>query len=339
MKILISNIFRRKPIETNFDDNLDSFADHLAIELKQVASDSIITELKKIEKKYLSRILKNSHVPILSITFIPQDRNTAMQCDEFMRIHSEVDGNFKENFLKQILQSEYRTVNNCKALLSENFSVNFQLEKISTDQPTGDEEFQISLRGKRIRFSAIVEFAQLKADSISENIKDQQSCFNTLQNSVENPRLDTSSSSELISQVEIIIDDSQPSRTQIVDLPCLIGRESSTPAKSLATKIDIYGTYISRSQLYIFSLDKKVYAFIPEEASLLAEVNESIVLQKLSLILIDQEVKSFRFGHTNEHKVKFDASTSYGDYPLIKLKITSFVKNYHPQTPLPNLRT
>jgi hypothetical protein len=339
MQKIMKNFFQRTSSGTNLEDNLDSFADQLAIELKQVASDSIIAQLKIIERKYLSRILKNSHVPILSITFIPQDRATAIQCDEFMRLHEEVDAQFKENFLKQLIQSEYRTTKNCKALLAKNFSINFQFENISTDQPTNDEEFQISLRGKRIRFSAIVDFAQLRSDDINE-YKQEDKIPNTIfQQSFENNSFQNSLVTVSSPQIEIIIEDSQSVRTKIVDLPCMIGRASSSSIESSELKVDIFGTYISRNQLYIFYLDKKVYAFIPDEASLLANVNDHFILQKLSLTLIDSELKSFRFGQTIEGKVEFDDSTSSDDYPKVKIRILKKEKNEHLQTPLPNLKS
>jgi hypothetical protein len=339
MKKIMKNIFQRPSSGTNFEDNLDSFADQLAIELKQVASDSIITELKIIERKYLSRILKNSHVPILSITFIPQDRATAIQCDEFMRLHEEVDAQFKENFLKQLIQSEYRTAKNCKALLADNFSINFQFENISNEQPTNDEEFQISLRGKKIRFTAIVDFAQLKSDDFDEYKQQDKFLHNTFQQPFQNNSFQNLLTSNSESQVEIIIEDSQSARTKIVSLPCLIGRASSSSIESPELKVDIFGTYISRNQLYIFCLDKKIYAFIPEEASLLANVNDHIVLHKLTLTPIDSELKSFRFGQTIEGKVKFDDYTRSDDYPRVKIRLIKKEKNESLQTPLPNLKS
>jgi hypothetical protein len=336
MKNLIKKILGNPlPIKTN-DENLDSFADNLAIELRQIASDSVIAELEKLEKKYLSRILKNSHVPILSITFVPLDRLAATQIDEFMRVHSEVDEQFKEKFLRQILQSEYRTSRNCKALLAENFSANFQLDGKSLDEPTSDEEFQISLRGKRIRFSAIVDFAPLRADKIMVPRQAESSSEHHDHHPRPGKANSNATSPGTGAQIEILIDDAKSARILLAQLPCLIGRESSASVSTLH-KVELFGTYISRNQLCLFSLDNKVYAFVPDEATLLPEVNKSFVLQKLTLETLGETEKSFRFGHTDNHETRFHPDTNFSDYPRVRIRVIKNYKNSHVDTPLPNL--
>lgn len=337
MKNLIKKFLSSSISKETMDESQDSFADNLAIELRQVASDSIITELEKLEKKYLSRILKNSHVPILSITFVPLDRLAAKQIDEFITVHSEVDGQFKEKFLTQILHSEYRTAKNCKALLSDNFSANFQLDGKNIDEPTSDEEFQISLRGKRIRFSAIVNFAPLRPDpkessrSNASSYENNNNLFSSDDNAFATSRTMTRT------QIEISIDDARNPRKLVVELPCLIGRDSTTTSESSLPKIEIFGKYISRKQLSIFSLDKKVYAFVPEAATLLPEINESFVLQKLTLESLDETEKSFRFGQTSNNEVRFDSNASFSEYPRVRIKLIQNGRNLHVDTPLPVL--
>jgi hypothetical protein len=337
MKNLVKKLLGSSISMDTTDESQDSFADNLAIELRQVASDSIIAELEMLEKKYLSRILKNSHVPILSITFVPLDRLAAKQIDEFMKVHSEVDGEFKEKFLEQILHSEYRTAKNCKALLAENFFANFQLDGKSLDEPTSDEEFQISLRGKRIRFSVIIDFAPLRADIKTGSLRGERFLKNSAHGRSSEAHTAPSSSSETIIQAEILIDDAKDPRTLSVTLPCLIGRESSGGSESSLHKVEIFGTYISRNQLSIFSLDKKVYAFVPEEATLLPEVNNGFILQKLTLEPLGETEKSFRFGQTNNRNIQFTPNTSFSDYPRVRIRLIKNDQDLHVDTPLPIL--
>ena len=176
MKFIFS---KKKETEIPKEKSTDLFADSLALDFKRVAIEEILKQLHATEGKYLSSILNSSYFPIDLITFHPLDKATALETEEFFRIHTEINADFEDSFFSGILLKDYQTNHGAKAKLTKDCSISIQPGMNSLDDPTSEEAYQISLRGNRKKYSATVKLGTLKPNEapgvgISKPIKMNQ---------------------------------------------------------------------------------------------------------------------------------------------------------------------
>jgi len=317
----------------------DSFADNLILEFRSTVNDAVLSELDKYQEKYLSNILRQSHFPIVAISIIPADHEIAKSVDEFFRIHSEIDKDFEQNFFTKHLQIEYRTPKGAKAIITKNVSFNIQPSHLGTDTLTGDESYQINLRGNRKKFTALVELGKITADqivSIKSNIPNTEVKSYEFSNEVKKSN-NAMKYDEPKTKITIQINDKDGCRELLVTLPVVLGRESGSEKIPSQQKIIINSTYISRNQFIIFDINQTVYGFVPQEAKLTAVLGRRGTLRPLSLIEIDKNGLQMTFGQPIDSAVNIVNPDNPELYPSITVRLCDNAA-HDSMTLVPNVR-
>lgn len=333
------NFFRKKETAIPKEKNTDSFADSLSLEFKRLAIEEILNQLHLAEGKYLSSILKSSYFPIELIIFHPLDNSTALETEEFFRIHSEISPNFEDSFFSNLLLKEYQTNHGAKALLQATCPISIQPDINSLDDPTLEEAYQISLRGNRKRFSVTVKLGALKANEIPR-IPVEVSPKSNLHNfgrPVNAPNASKGPSGDM--QLAIQITDGKGESQLLSPIPLVIGRESSDPLMNGITKSTVSAMYISRNQLNIFALNNKVYAFIPEDAKLTGIHGDNQILEKMHLYEITDKGLNITFGQPFDTETVIVEANTPKLYPTVSIKLTKHTAKALPDsTPIPNVK-
>jgi hypothetical protein len=306
----------------------DEFADRISVELKTAAVEAITQTLEQKEGKYLKSILETSFFPLQSLVFIPSDFETAKAVEEFVRIHQAIDVNFKENFLRSILQSEYRSKRGGTVSVSNEFTSEIQLDKKSVESRSDEESFQISLRGRKILFRALatlgvpVRKGELSPSKIKEN--------NT------NSFLHKA---EIARTVKLLITDSGGHRETIESIPLMIGRD---PDKSCidngVTPIIVSSKFISRRQIYIFSIVDQLFCVVPDTASLTCSTLSGRKLELGKIYPLDPASgERFYCGVPLDLDGPLTGNTDPSEFPIIEI---NFENNFSESgTPLPKIST
>ena len=340
MKKYFKKFFNKN--ETYFENThelTDSFADSLALDLKRSAIDAVLNQLKKSEGKYLSTILKQSYFPVESLIFHPLDNATALETEEFFRIHNEIDQDFEMKFFKNILLKEYRTDLGACAMVPNDLIPTVQPNAHSMDNPTGDESYQITLRGSKKRFSTEVKLGILKQKNQDAKDAPKEKKFepSTFQHIDSASRYKESQSRDMSQSVTVNITDGNGERHHTMQTPFLLGRESAKDAEIGMEKIDINGMYISRHQMIVFMLNDVVYGFIPKDASLLGVAGRRGTLQKLRLVEIDYSGLTITFGQPVEAINTTVDLSKPNLYPTIHIRRVNTAPTGHESTPIPKV--
>lgn len=349
MKKYINKFFNTSNIgKMNEAPLTDSFADNLSLDLKRSANEAILTALKRNQEKYLSSILKQSYFPIESLVFHPLDNNTALQTEEFFRIHSEIDLEFEKNFFANLMLKEYRTELGACARPSEHLIPSIQPNIASMDNPTSDESYQITLRGNKKRFAAEVKLGVLKAQNSPAPTKSEVD-----QTTVAIPTQKTqnrATQENFISQdnpnkylqneanISIHVRDASGEHHYNIKTPCIIGRETAETSDSHFEKINVQGMYISRHQLTIFQLNGIPYLFVPKEASLTGVLGRRGILQKMHLLEIDSTGLTMTLGQPADSMQTSVDPSNPNLYPTLQIKRADHFHNHHESTPIPKVK-
>ena len=317
----------------------DSFADSLAIDLKRSAIDAVLVQLKKSEGKYLSTILKHSYFPIESLVFHPLDNATALETEEFFRIHGEIDSEFEIKFFKNILLKEYRTDLGASAIAPIDLLPSIQPNAQSIDNPTGDESYQITLRGNKKRFSAEVKLGILKQKQIAtDDMQKEAMSENSIIRKIDNGAgLKESQVGQVGHSVTVNITDASGEHHHTVQTPFLIGRKSADETGIGLDKINVDGMYVSRNQMIVFTLNDVVYGFIPKDASLVGVAGRRGTLQKLQLLEIDYSGLTITFGQPATSINPTVDSSKPNLYPTIHIRRGDLTPQRHESTPIPRI--
>lgn len=134
----------------------DSLADAIGLELKGIVSQAVLDTLEDRESHYLTAILEKSVFLIESVVITPQDKEAASSLEKFLRLHTEIDPGFRTQFFHSILEKEYRSARGASALVSPQMQPSMQFNEASLETPSTEEAFQISLRGRRVSYTAAV---------------------------------------------------------------------------------------------------------------------------------------------------------------------------------------
>ncbi|MFZ9734626.1 MAG: hypothetical protein ACO3B4_06230 [Burkholderiaceae bacterium] len=134
----------------------DSLADAIGLELKGIVSQAVLDTLEDRESHYLTAILEKSIFLIESVVITPQDKGAASSLEKFLRLHTEIDPGFRTQFFHSILEKEYRSARGASALISPQMQPSVQFNEASLETPSTEEAFQISLRGRRVSYTAAV---------------------------------------------------------------------------------------------------------------------------------------------------------------------------------------
>ena len=335
MKIssIIKNVISGKSSNTETQEKLtDSFADTLSVDLKRAATEAIYAELQKAEEKYLSTILRQSYFPIELLAFHPIGHTTAIELEEFFRVHSEIDPSFEENFFNSVLLKEYRTNQGALAILPADITPIIQPNESSLDNPTNEESYQISLRGNKKRFAATAKLgspkqrekpepAPTKVQDLKENLDVQRTPPTSTRLSsafTKNQAPQASLNNECLMSVQIT--DGNGTSNLTVSTPFIVGRHDATSIESGLKKVSVNGMYASRKQLVVFQINGVAYAFVPSEAKLWAIANSVQILKNLQLFEIENGDNVITFGQPpDSNHISIDKSQPQL-YPTISIR-------------------
>ncbi len=282
----------------------DAFADSILLELKSVAAEAIKNALEERENKYMKSILDESYFLLDSLIIIPKDREIAKRFDDFLTTHESVDSDFQHLFFQQMLQREYRSLRGGTVRVPSDFTATVQLGQTSLENMTTDEEFQISLKGRRIQFEAQASLTgPLKKETtiVHDKFKGNEPHFSAPASSMasthsQNAPLTSRSTGR---QLQIKLLDANGVSMHILTLPVLIGRDAVPQDAKFAgwDSLQVSSTYVSRQQLAVIDLMGEYYFYVPEAASLTCMRTDSSVLERLKLYkLAKHHRESLNFG-------------------------------------------
>ena len=132
------------------------WADAIGLELKGLIAQAVVAELESREKKYLQSILAKSQFMLESLVVIPLDQEASTNFESFLMVHSEVDPAFKTQFFRSLMESQYRSARGSLVVVSPDFQPTVQFLSQSLEQPSEDELYRVSLRGRRLHFEVRV---------------------------------------------------------------------------------------------------------------------------------------------------------------------------------------
>ena len=322
--MVFSRLFRNHnspdPPSTGKRLRADSFADALGLELKGVVSQAVLRELESREQHYLSSILDKSHFLIDGIVITPLDKQASESLEGFLQVHSEIDPEFRNHFFRSILESEYRSARGSTVVVAEDFLPSIQLTDQSFEQPTQDETFQISLRGRRLQFHAQVA---LKGPVAKEHSRISSS--ETTSDGVNGtPGLTgarrTSPSETRGAGLILSIHDAQGQRTLELRSPILIGREPPSEAELEGLQfVSLHGRYVSRRHLVVMNILEDTYFFLHDAATLSCLSSGSQLLRPSTIYSMPRHSEAeLIFGMTAETRNQA-ADADPADFPRVTL--------------------
>ena len=252
-----------------FTDNTDSFADVLLVELKATSTDAITKAVNRIEGKYMRSVLEESYFPLQSLNFVPNDIEVARSLEEFLRVHEDINPEFRKEFCKSFLQQEYFSDRGARVVIEDDLIPTFKIDVRSLEGNSEDEKYLISIKGRRILFSSDAKLGNPKknkrntghiTDLVTKNHTDQ---VRTKVN------------------LKVLITDRDGHRTEKVTLPTLLGKSPDTACRDFGiTPVLIKAKYVSRHQIFIYSILDKMFYSIPEEATLTCRNKEGEILER-----------------------------------------------------------
>ena len=300
--------------------NTEKFADTISVELKTAAVNAITDSLESLEGKYLRGILENSFFPLKSLIFIPNDSEVAMTIEEFIRVHEEIDKDFKLNFFKGILQKEYRSSRGSVVKIGDSFVPELQYERTSIEKNSKDENFQISLKGRKILFTAIASLGK----PVRRNVESNERQF-------ENKKL-------LKKKICVLITDGDGHRKIEVSLPLIIGRDPEKKNLDYGYEIvTLNSKYVSRNQLIVFFALDQLLFYVPEDASLTCVDKIGKKLELGRLYSVSSSDNRLYFGYPKDHSGPMTGNMNPAEFPIIEIESIDEVEKLHTKTPRPKL--
>lgn len=305
----------------------DAFADSILLELKSVASDAIKNALEERENKYMKSILDESYFLLDSLIIIPKDREIAKRFDDFLTTHESVDSEFRHHFFQQVLQREYRSLRGGTVRVPSDFTATVQLGQTSLESMTTDEEFQISLKGRRIQFEAQASLTgPLKKETpvVHDKFMGSEPHFSapaSTMASTHSANVPLPSRSTGL-QLQIKLLDANGVSMHTLNLPALIGRDPAPQDAKFAgwDSLQVSSTYVSRQQLAVVELMGECYFYVPEAASLTCMRADNSVLERLKLYkLANHHRESLNFGIDPTSPTHVAPQGSISEYGTIEL--------------------
>ena len=311
--------------------DVNGFAETISVELKRAITQAISAAIEAVEAKYLRSVIGESIFPLEGLIFTPQDVKTTQLLDEFIRQHEVIRPHFRQFFFREILQEEYKSRRGATVIVPRGFEPTFHHEARSFEGRSSEEEFQISLRGRKILFSAV---AILGKPTPRKHFVDSQKLESAIGLSVDQ-RLAP------VFKMHIQWLDRDGLHECIASPPLQIGREPDPRCGDHGiARISVNGTYISRRQLNILVWTDQLYAFVPHDASLTCLKNDKR-MEPGHLYTMDLSGKeAFQFGIAPEASDLFRYRGNTTDYPRLEVGLSDkpMDKSSYDGTPKPRAR-
>jgi hypothetical protein len=321
----------------------DHLADEIGLELKGIVSQAVLASLEDKESHYLSSILEKSVFLIDSVVITPQDKEAAGALEKFLRLHTEIDPGFKTQFFRSILEKEYRSERGATVLVAPDMQPSVQFNEASLETPSDEESFQITLRGRRLSYTAAVS---LKGPVAKTSPAPQAAYQAAAQASTAvggNPEPFIGAASQMKAgspttaagptpsmathegyaheTLVIRIQDEKGEREIRVQSPLLIGRESPATHELGALQfVALHGTYVSRRHLVVISVGEDTYFFLHDAATLSCLTSSGQVLRPGSLYTIARHAEvHLTFGVTADAKTTAADTRRAAEFPMVEI--------------------
>jgi len=330
----------------------DSLADAIGLELKGIVSQAVLDTLEDRESHYLTTILEKSVFLIESVVITPQDKEAAGSLEKFLRLHTEIDPGFRTQFFHSILEKEYRSARGASALVSPEMQPSVQFNEASLETPSTEEAFQISLRGRRVSYTAAVTLtgpvARTSAPAQAAQKAGKQAAGQAAPKMADADPADGNRGEPFLGsaggqaawaskesategrmakpggQPETLvlkIHDAQGERIVHSQSPVLLGRESPAGQELGALQfVPVIGTYVSRRHLVIVSIAEDTYFFLHDAATLSCQTANGQLLRPGSLYSLARNAEvQLIFGVTTEARSVSPDATRAAEFPIIEI--------------------
>jgi len=290
-------------------NNTDNFADALLVELKASSTSAITNAVNKIEGKYMKSVLEESYFPLQSLTFVPNDIEVARSLEEFFRVHEDINPDFRKVFCKSFLQKEYFSDRGAKVIIDDDFVPIFKIDVSSLEERSEDEKYLISIKGRKILFSSHANLGNPKKKFTKDD-----------------SRVNIGGSSELKQMknkvvVKLLISDKDGHRSENVTLPTLIGKNPDDACVDFGiTPIYIRAKYVSRHQIFIYSILDKMFYFVPDEATLTCRSREGNILEHGKNYSIKVGGERLYLGVPPETVRPLNANVDPSEFPVLEIQ-------------------
>ena len=290
-------------------NNTDNFADTLLVELKASSTSAITNAVNKIEGKYMKSVLEESYFPLQSLTFVPNDVEVARTLEEFFRVHEDINPDFRKVFCKSFLQKEYFSDRGAKVIIDDEFVPIFKIDVSSLEERSEDEKYLISIKGRKILFSSHANLGNPKKNFTKGD-----------------SRVNINGNSELKEMknkvvVKLLISDKDGHRSENVTLPTLIGKNPDNACIDFGiTPIYIKAKYVSRHQIFIYSILDKMFYFVPDEATLTCRSGEGDILEHGRNYSIKVSGERLYLGVPPENTRPLNANVDPAEFPVLEIQ-------------------
>jgi hypothetical protein len=305
-------------------DQATHWAEAIGLELKGLISQTVLAELEQREKKYLQSILAKSQFVIDSLVVIPLDKDASENFESFLQVHEEIDPGFKLRFFRSLMESQYRSARGSLVVVSPDFQPTVQFLSQSLEQPSQDERYQVSLRGRRLNFQVqvslrgpVAQNAPSGAATAAAAAAATASVFGSPAGSPVNNLVSSADNSLLLR-----IWDAQGERMLEVTTPFLIGRESPSEAELGGLSfVTLHGQYVSRRHLVVLNVLDETYFFIHDAASLSCLSAGGQLLRPSTVYSMPKHGETrLLFGATSENRAQTFDKAQAAQFPIVELR-------------------
>lgn len=313
---------------------VDAFADNVLFELKAVIGSAITKALEERESRYMRSILEESYFPLSSLVIRALDGQTARDMESFLAANEEVSPDFRLRFFQQVLQREYRSGRGAMVRVVADLVPTIELGTGMLESRTEDENFIISLKGRRVRFEAqaILEGPLRRQSAPAPEVfpAAHATGAGTAAMGARTSRPTpfaasvSSATAEPRTRVKVRIQDRTGVREQMATLPLIIGRDGQRSALDHGmdvSGIDVEATYVSRRQIVVFELLGDIFCTVPATASLTCTYGNGQVLRPDAMVrLAVGQLLQLQPGVPSDSLVVPTQREHRADYPLIELQ-------------------
>ncbi len=298
------------------------WAEAIGLELKGLISQTVLAELKQREKKYLQSILAKSQFVIDSLVVIPLDKDASENFESFLQVHEEIDPGFKLRFFRSLMETQYRSTRGSVVVVSQDFQPTVQFLSQSLEQPSQDERYQVSLRGRRLNFQVQVSLRGPVAQSAPSGAAAAaaaavSSVFGSSSGSTTGSPTAGADNSLLLR-----IWDAQGERMLEVTTPFLIGRESPSESELGGLSfVTLHGQYVSRRHLVVLNVLDETYFFIHDAASLSCLSAGGQLLRPSTVYSMPKHAEMrLLFGATSENRAQTFDKAQAAQFPIVEMR-------------------
>jgi hypothetical protein len=298
------------------------WAEAIGLELKGLISQTVLAELEQREKKYLQSILAKSQFVIDSLVVIPLDKDASENFESFLQVHEEIDPGFKLRFFRSLMETQYRSARGSLVVVSPDFQPTVQFLSQSLEQPSQDERYQVSLRGRRLNFQVRVSLRGPVAQTAPSGVA---AAAAAAVSSVFGSSSGSSSASPTASadnSLLLRIWDAQGERMLEVTTPFLIGRESPSEAELGGLSfVTLHGQFVSRRHLVVLNVLDETYFFIHDAASLSCLSAGGQLLRPSTVYSMPKHAEMrLLFGATSENRAQTFDKAQAAQFPIVEMR-------------------